>query len=160
METQASAVAAEIAKRIGGHYRVMHLPDSVDAAALQEMMKLPDVRETLELLQRADLVVHGIGRADAMAQRRRLPLEDLDKLKKKKAVGEAFGDFFDSEGRTVLKTSNVTLGIGKVNKGTKMVAVAAGERKAEAIIAGTRHETHDSLITDEAAAQKIAALLK
>ena len=160
VETQASAVAAEIAKRIGGHYRVMHLPDSLDAVALQEMMKLPDVRETLELLQRADLVVHGIGRADAMAQRRRLSIEDMEVLKKKKAVGEAFGDFFDNEGKTVLKTSTVTLGIGKVNKGTKMVAVAAGEKKAEAIIAATRHEIHDSLITDEAAAQKIVALFK
>ena len=160
VETQASAVAAEIAKHIGGHYRVMHLPDSLDAVALQEMMKLPDVRETLELLQRADLVVHGIGRADAMAKRRRLSADDLDILRKNKAVGEAFGDFFDSEGKTVLKTSSVSLGIGKAYKESKMVAVAAGERKAEAIIAATRHEKHDSLITDEAAAQKIVALMK
>ncbi|MBR5111153.1 MAG: hypothetical protein IK099_13320 [Clostridia bacterium] len=160
VETQASTVAAEIAKRIGGHYRVMHLPDSLDAAALQEMMKLPEVRETLELLQRTDLVVHGIGRADTMAQRRRLPADDLDLLRKNKAVGEAFGDFFDSEGKTVLKTSTVTVRLGKNYKESKIVAVAAGERKAEAIIAACRHEKHDSLITDEAAAQKIAALLK
>ncbi|MBR3019864.1 MAG: hypothetical protein IKH57_22790 [Clostridia bacterium] len=160
VETQASAVAAEIAKRIGGHYRVMHLPDSLDAVALQEMMKLPEVRETLELLQRTDLVVHGIGRADTMAQRRRLPAEDLEILRKKKAVGEAFGDFFDSEGKTVLKTSTVTVRLGKNYKESKIVAVAAGERKAEAIIAACRHEKHDSLITDEAAAQKIVTLLK
>ena len=160
VETQASAVAAEIAKHIGGHYRVMHLPDSLDAVALQEMMKLPEVRETLELLQRTDLVVHGIGRADAMAQRRRLPADDLEILRKKKAVGEAFGDFFDIEGRTVLKTSTVTVRLGKNYKESKLVAVAAGERKTEAIIAACRHEKHDSLITDEAAAQKIVALLK
>ena len=160
VETQASAVAAEIAKRISGHYRVMHLPDSLDAAALQEMMKLPDVRETLELLQRADLVVHGIGRADTMAQRRRLSADDVEILRKKKAVGEAFGDFFDGDGKTVLKTSTVSLGIGKAYKESRMVAVAAGERKAEAIIAATRHEKHDFLITDEAAAQKIVALMK
>ena len=60
----------------------------------------------------------------------------------------------------MLKTSTVSLGIGKAYKESKMVAVAAGERKAEAIIAATRHEKHDSLITDEAAAQKIVALLK
>ena len=66
----------------------------------------------------------------------------------------------DSEGKTVLKTSSVSLGIGKAYKESKMVAVAAGEKKAEAIIAATRHEKHDSLITDEAAAQKIVALLK
>ena len=159
VETQANAVAEEIARRIGGHHRVMHLPDSLDASALQEMMKLPEVKETLELLQRADLVVHGVGRADSMAQRRRLSVEALETLKKHRAVGEAFGDFFDFDGKTVLQTSTVSLGIGKAYKESKMVAVAAGERKAEAIIAAARHETHDSLITDEAAAQKIVNLL-
>ena len=159
VETQANAVAAEIARRIGGHHRVMHVPDSLDAAALQEMMKLPEVRETLELLQRADLVVHGVGRADSMAQRRHLSVEALELLKKQRAVGEAFGDFFNIEGKTVLQTSTVSLGIGKAYKESKMVAVAAGERKAEAIIAASRHEAHDSLITDEAAAQRIVSLL-
>ena len=159
VETQANAVAAEIARRIGGHHRVMHVPDSLDAAALQEMMKLPEVRETLELLQRADLVVHGVGRADSMAQRRHLSVEAQELLKKQRAVGEAFGDFFNIEGKTVLQTSTVSLGIGKAYKESKMVAVAAGEHKAEAIIAASRHEAHDSLITDEAAAQRIVNLL-
>lgn len=159
VEIQASAVAAEIARRVGGHHRVMHLPDSLDAAALHEMMKLPEVRETLELLQRTDLVVHGIGRADVMAQKRHLAPEALELLKKKHAVGEAFGDFFDFEGQTVLQASTVSVGLSKLHKDSRMVAVAAGERKAEAIIASTRHEKHDSLITDEAAAQRIVALL-
>jgi len=159
VETQANTVAAEIARRVGGHHRVMHLPDTLDAAALQEMMRLPEVRETLELLQRTDLVVHGIGRADAMARRRRLTAEENEILRKHKAVGEAFGDFFDFEGKTVLQASTVSLGLGKLHKDSRMVAVAAGEGKAEAIIAATRHEKHDSLITDEAAAQKIVSLL-
>ena len=160
VETQASTVAAEIARRIGGHHRVMHLPDTLDSAALQEMMKLPEVRETIELLQRTDLVVHGIGRADAMALRRHLTAEDQETLKKHHAVGEAFGDFFDFQGKTVLQASTVSLGIGKLHENSLMVAVAAGEAKAEAIIAATRHESHNSLITDEAAARRIVALLR
>ena len=160
VETQASAVAEEIARRVGGHHRVMHLPDTLDAPALQEMMRLPDVRETLELLQRTDLVVHGVGRADVMARRRHLSAEGLETLRDKKAVGEAFGDFFDFNGKTVLQASTVSLGLGKAYKESKMVAVAAGERKAEAIIAATRHEMHDSLITDEAAARRIVSLLE
>jgi len=75
-------------------------------------------------------------------------------------VGEAFGDFFDFSGKTVLQTSTVSLGLAKLHKESLMVAVAAGERKAEAIIASTRHEKHDSLITDEAAAKKILSLLQ
>ena len=160
VEIQANTVAAEIARRVGGHHRSMHLPDTLDQAALQEMMKLPEVRETLDLLRRTDLVVHGIGRADVMAQRRRLPADDVEKLRTHRAVGEAFGDFFDFDGKTVLQASTVSLSLGKAYKESKMVAVAAGERKAEAIIAATRHEKHDSLITDEAAAQAIVSLLE
>ena len=160
VEIQANTVAAEIARRVGGHHRSMHLPDTLDPAALQEMMKLPEVRETLDLLRRTDLVVHGIGRADVMAQRRRLSVDDMEKLRSHRAVGEAFGDFFDFDGKTVLQASTVSLSLGKAYKESKMVAVAAGERKAEAIIAATRHEKHDSLITDEAAAQAIVSLLE
>ena len=159
VETQANMVAAEIARRLGGHHRIMHLPDALDAQALQEMMKLPEVKETLDLLQRADLVVHGIGRADDMAQRRRLDAQDIDTLRQRKAVGEAFGDFFDLSGKTVLRASTVSLELSRAYKESRMVAVAAGERKAEAIIAASRHEKHDSLITDEGAAQKIVSLL-
>ena len=159
VENQANTVAAEIARRIGGHHRAVHLPDTMDAAALQEMMKLPEIKEPLEMLRRCDLVVHGIGRADVMAQKRSLSPDLMEKLRKKKAVGEAFGDFFDFEGHTVLQAGTVTAGLGLLHKDSRMIAVAAGERKAEAIIAATRHETHDSLITDEAAARRIAALL-
>ena len=159
VETQANAVAAEIARRLGGHHRIMHLPDALDAQALQEMMKLPEVKETLDLLQRADLVVHGIGRADDMAQRRRLSAEMMEVLNRNRAVGEAFGDFFDIEGKTVLRASTVSLELSKAYKENRMVAVAAGERKAEAIIAACRHEKHDSLITDEGAARCIVSLL-
>lgn len=159
VETQASAVAAEIARHIGGHYRVMHLPDNLDASALQEMMRLPEVRETLELLQHTDLVVHGVGRADVMAQTRQLSSAEMEIIHRRQAVGEALGDFFDFEGRTVLQMSTVSGGLEKQRRKSAMVAVAAGERKAEAIIAALRHEPHDSLITDEAAAQRIASLL-
>lgn len=161
MESQANTIAAEIARRIGGHHRVMHLPDTLDAAAMQEMMKLPEVRETVDLLERTDLVVHGIGRADVMARRRGLDAEKQELLKKRGAVGEAFGDFFDFQGKTVLQASTVSLGIvGKLHQNSLMVAVAAGSDKAEAIIAATRHEAHQSLITDEAAARRIVALLE
>ena len=41
VETQANTLAEEIAGKLGGHYRLIHLPDIMDAAAMQEMLKLP-----------------------------------------------------------------------------------------------------------------------
>ena len=40
LETQANTVAAEIAGRLGGHHRLMHLPDDIDEAAMAELRKL------------------------------------------------------------------------------------------------------------------------
>ena len=160
-ETQANAVAAEIARRVGGHHRVIHLPDNLDAAALQELLRLPEIQETLSRLQRADLVMHGVGRADVMAEKRHLSPEGLEQLRARQAVGEAFGDFFDFEGRTVYQAGTLSAaGLGFAHQNALMIMVAAGERKAEAIIAAARHERHDSLITDESAARRIAQLLE
>ena len=44
---------------------------------MAEIRKNPDVTETLELLQRADVVLYGIGRADDMGLKRQLPTDQL-----------------------------------------------------------------------------------
>ncbi|MBR3904486.1 MAG: hypothetical protein IKJ51_02090 [Clostridia bacterium] len=160
VETQANTIAAEMAGRLGGRHQSIHLPDNLDIAALQEMMKVPEIAEALSLLQNSGLIVHGVGRADIMAQQRRLNPDILENLRRKKAVGEAFGDFFDFNGQTVWQAGTVSAALAHQNPHCKMVAVAAGEKKAEAIIASTRHDAHDTLITDEGAARRMIALLE
>ena len=160
VETQANTIAAEMAGRLGGRHQSIHLPDNLDIAALQEMMKVPEIAEALSLLQNSGLIVHGVGRADIMAQQRRLNPDILETLRRKKAVGEAFGDFFDFNGQTVWQAGTVSAALAHQNPHCKMVAVAAGEKKAEAIIASTRHDAHDTLITDEGAARRMIALLE
>lgn len=159
VESQANVIAADIAARIGGRYRVIHLPDSLDQEALDEMRRLPEVEEVLGLMQQARLVVHGVGRADEMAMRRGLDSETRKWLSERGAVGEAFGDFFNEQGETVYQMSTVSVGLGRFDTPPGLVAVAAGTGKAEAIIAAARHEGHDSLITDEGAAGRICDLL-
>lgn len=160
VETQANTIAAEMAGKLGGRHQSIHLPDNLDIAALQEMMKVPEIAEALSLLQNSGLIVHGVGRADIMAQQRRLNPDILETLRRKKAVGEAFGDFFDFNGQTVWQAGTVSAALAHQNPHCKMVAVAAGEKKAEAIIASTRHDAHDTLITDEGAARRMIALLE
>lgn len=158
-DTQANAVAADLAQRLGGQYRMIHLPDSLTQDTLEEMRKLPGIEEGLKLLGKANLIVHGVGRADTMAARRGLGKDIMDLLRDKGAVGEAFGDFFNAKGETVWQMSTVSAEIGRTDNGALMVAVAAGSAKAEAIIASARHEKHDSLITDQGAAERMIALL-
>ncbi len=159
VETQANTLAAELARKLGGHHRLIHLPDHMDAAAMHEMRKLPEIRETIELLQRADVILHGIGRADEMAKHRHLTVSLTRKLLADGAVAEAFGYYFDREGNCLYTASSVGVDLGRLKPNCLMVAVAAGEKKAEAMIAVLRHYKHEMLVTDEGAARRIIELL-
>lgn len=159
VETQANTLAAEIARKLGGHHRLMHIPDHMDAAAMQEMRKLPEVRETIELLQRADVILHGIGRADEMARHRHLSVSLTRKLLTEGAVAEAFGYYFDQEGKCLYTASSVGVDLGRLKPNCLMIAVAAGPKKAEAMIAVLHHYRHEMLVTDEGAARKIIEML-
>jgi central glycolytic genes regulator len=153
LETQANTVASEIAKRLGGHHRLMHLPDQLDELAMAEMRKVTEITETLELLQRADVVLYGIGRADDMGQKRQLPQNVLADVLRGGAVAEAYGCYFDRDGNVVFSASTVAHDLGKLKPNCAMIAVAAGARKAEAIRAVMKSRPQAMLVTDEGAAR-------
>lgn len=159
VETQANTLVAEIARKLGGHHRLMHLPDHMDQAALQEMLKLPEIKETMELLQRADIIIHGIGRADVMANYRHLPVALAKRLTEQGAVAEAFGYFFDRDGNNLYSASSVGVDLTTLNRDCQMIAVAAGKHKAEAMVAVLRHYQHQMLVTDEGAAEEMIRLM-
>ena len=158
LETQANTIASEIAKRLGGHHRLMHLPDLLDEQVLTELRKLGDVTETLDLLQRADVVLHGIGRADEMAEKRQLSPTLEHQVLVDGAVAEAYGCYFDEGGHIVYSASVVAHDLGKLKPSCAMLAVAAGKRKARAIVAVMRNRSHAMLATDEGAALEILSL--
>jgi central glycolytic genes regulator len=155
LETQANAVASQIAGRLGGHHRLMHLPDDVDDVAMTELRRFPEVTETLELLQRADVVLYGIGRADDMGQRRQLPAELLNSVLQRGAKAEAYGCYFNADGDVVYSASSVSRDLGKLKPDCAMIAVAAGARKALAIRAVMNSRPQAMLVTDEGAARLI-----
>lgn len=155
---QANTLAAEIAQRLGGHHLMLHLPDQMDEAAMQEMLKVPEVREAVDRLQRADVILHGIGRADESARERKLSVPQMRRLEEGGAVAEALGYYFDAQGKVLLASSSVGVDIHHLMPSCQMIAVAAGSRKAQAIAAIVRHYPHAALITDEGAAKAMLAL--
>lgn len=160
VETQANTLAAEIAAKIGGHHRLIHLPDQMDEAAKTELLKLPDVKEAIELVQRADLILHGIGKAIETMKDRKLNRHDQSRLVEMKAKGESLGGYFDIDGHCLLESSSVGVDLAKLSSRCRMIAVAAGESKAEAIISVMRHHPHQLLVTDEGAARKMLEILQ
>lgn len=159
VELQANTLAEEIAGRLGGHYRLIHLPDTMDATAMQEMLKLPEVSEAMQLLERADVILHGIGTAAEMMKQRRLPHEIQSKLKEQGARGESFGAYYDLDGRCLMGSSGVGVDLARLKPTCRMIAAAAGASKAEAIISILRHTPHSLLVTDQGAAERILRIL-
>ena len=155
VETQANTLAAEIAQRLGGHHRLLHLPDHMDEAARQEMLKLPEVRETIDRLQRADVILHGVGLADDTARERELPASLARRLRDEGAVAESLGYYYDADGRALLASSRVGIDLEGLRPSCRMVAVSAGARKAQAIAAVMRSRPYALLVTDEGAAQEM-----
>lgn len=158
-QTQADAVAGELANRIGGECRLMHLPEGMDQDTLSKTAKLPGIRATLQLMRNADIILYGVGRADDMAQRRGMSLQMRRQLQKNGAVGEALGDFFDLHGRVVYQSPSLSSELGSGKKGALSIMSAAGERKAQAVLAAVRWHPPWALILDEGVARKVLSLL-
>ena len=159
LETQANTLASEMAKRLGGHHRLMHLPDHLDEQALAEMKKIQEIAEMLDMLERADVVLHGIGRADDMAEKRQLSAALHREVLENGGVGEAYGCYFSVDGQLVHAASAVSQRLGVLKPNCALLAVATGKRKAEAIIAVMRSRAHALLVTDEGAARAILDML-
>ena len=159
VRTQANTLAEEFARKLGGHHRMLHLPDGLSGEAADELRRLPMVRETLEIVHNADVVLYGIGRAAELMQRRGVSSAERARLEAEGAVAEALGFYFDAKGR-VVGGSSVAIDIADIGRRSRAAMAAAGAGKAEAIIAVCMHHPHKLLGTDEGAAMRMLELLR
>lgn len=160
VELQANTVAAALADRLGGNYRLFHVPDDLGEEAMTSLMAEPKIREVLELIRSARIVLHGIGTAEEMARRRGLPAEHVAILKQNHAVGEAFGYYFDAQSRIVYASNSVGLRFEDLEGVELVVAVGGGRSKADAALAVLSSRHQDVYITDEGAARTMLERLK
>lgn len=159
VETQASTLAAKLAGKLGANYQLLHVPDNLSHGALETMMNEPDIKETIENVSKADILIFGIGRADDMSKRRGLQEEQIQKLLEKGAVAEAFGYYFNKKGEVIYKTPTMALSFDDVKNIENIVAIAGGTNKAEAIIATKTYNPAMVLVTDEGAAKEMLRLI-
>jgi len=155
MELQANTIASDMAKKTGANYRLLHVPDHLGEEAYQSLMQEPNVQEVVSVIRQARIVVHGIGNAVRMAERRKVDAETIEALRREEALAEAFGYYFNREGQVVHKMPTVGLRLEDIQRIETVIGVAGGSSKGEAIAAIMRFGHEDILITDEAAAKVI-----
>lgn len=157
--TQSNSIAVKLAEKLGGSYRLLYVPDGLSEEALKHMVENGEIKETLELIEKMNILVFGIGRADTMARRRNLTSDKINFLEETGAVAEAFGHYFDINGNEVWEYKTIGLSLDKFRNIDVAIAVAGGEDKAEAIIAVSSLNKNMQLVTDELAANKILEIL-
>lgn len=158
VELQANTVASTMAKRTGGNYRLLHVPDHLSEEAYQSLMQEPNIREVVSVIRQSRIIVHGIGEAERMAKRRKMEEGAIRALKEAGAVAEAFGFYFDKDGRVVYRMPTIGLRLEDIERTEKVIAIAGGSSKGEAIAAVMLFGHEDMLVTDEAAAKAMLNL--
>lgn len=161
VKMQANTIAAEFANNTGNEYRTLYLPEHLSEAAYNAMIHEPIVKDMLDLYDRTDIVVHGVGSADEMAWRRNSTSDEVDKLREHGAIGEAFGYYFDETGKAVQRIRTVGLQLEQVKKCPTVIALAGGASKAKAILAYfTNAPEQTNFITDLSAAQEMLKIIR
>jgi central glycolytic genes regulator len=155
MELQSGTIVANMAKRTGGQYRLLHVPEDIGEEAVHSLLSQPNIREVSTLVRSARIAVHGIGNALEMARRRRVASEIVEKLSDEGAVAESFGYYFNQDGEVIHRTPTIGLRLEDIAQTNTIIAVAGGASKAKAIVAVLKNGQEDILIIDESAARTI-----
>lgn len=155
VETQSNTLAARLAKKVDGKYRLLHVPDNLSESAISTIIKEKSIGDVLECIYNADILIYGVGRANKMARRRGLDDTKIKEIEGKGGLGEAFGYYFDKNGNIVYATPSIGIKNSRIHKINTLIAVAGGSSKAEAILSTEINNHNSVLITDEGAAKRL-----
>lgn len=156
VKNQANTICSLMADKVGAKHRVFYVPDQVSKEIYDSFINEPLVREVLDLIKSASMVLHGIGDAITMAERRNTSSDDMKKIINGKGVGEAFGYYFNEDGEIVHKVLTVGLQLDDLKQIDHVLAVAGGSSKAKAIRSYMKKAPASTvLITDEGAAKSL-----
>lgn len=155
MEQQAGTIAAKIAKTMGAQYRLLHTPDYMEKSTAQILEQDKHIKDLVKTIRSSTILVHGIGLAAEMAQRRVLSAEEKNHLQRTGARGEALRYYFDQKGNIVYELTGIGIQMEDLDRIKHVIAVAGGSNKAQAIEAVLNYGKQHVLITDRGAAERI-----
>lgn len=160
VERQANFLTAQLAQKLNGSYKLLHIPENIsDEKLIHKMLNEKSIKEVIDLLRKTNILIYGIGRADEMAVRRGLNEEEVSNILENGAVGEAFGHFFNRNGSIMYTSPSIGFKKEEIQRIPTLIAVAGSKNKAEAIISALINSKNSVLITDEGAAKEILNII-
>jgi len=155
-------VVQRLADKTGGEGYFMPVPLAADSLSDKAvMLSQKSVQAVLALAHQSTLCLVGVGELGPQAhmlQTGVLTRSEYDDLRAAGAVGDLAGQFLDVAGRRVASEVNdraLSVGLDDL-RGRKVVAVAGGAVKADAITAALMSGVVTDLIIDESAAVAMA----
>ncbi|KAB7897995.1 sugar-binding transcriptional regulator [Rouxiella sp. S1S-2] len=154
-------VMHRIAEKTGAHAYIMPVPFLANTVEDKEvLLSQRGVREVFSMAESAEVKLVGIGTVEAAAQLVEAGMvqeDEMQDISSSGGVGELIGHFFDRHGRAIntqltARTLAVTL---DTNRADKIVAIAGGENKIDAIRAVLASGLLHGLITDEITASAL-----
>ncbi|WP_061995908.1 sugar-binding domain-containing protein [Clostridium sp. ATCC 25772] len=159
IECHSNTLAGRLASKLNGNYEILHIPDNLSSNTYKALLNEEGIKEIFNNIAKSNIVIHGIGNANEMSKRRELKKAAMEKIQHLDAVGEAYGHYFNYEGKIVHSMETIGIQKNQVPSIEYMIAVAAGKAKAKAIIAVARGTENEVLVTDEATAREIYDVL-
>jgi len=148
----------------GLHLNLISAPLMVSRPELRdELINERSIRSVYQMIDYADMSVVGIGGMDENAtvlSNGILTKDEQTILAMKGAVGDILNHFYDKDGNPVessIEDRLISTSLDKLAKLKKVIGVAGGRRKVEAIYAVLRRGYLNVLITDEGTANNLLA---
>jgi len=157
-EFQANTLAEKLANKLSSNYKTLYTPDVLSKETIDSLLGEPEIKETIDTIEKIDLLIFGIGRAETMSKRRSLSEEKIGMILNKGSVAEAFGYYFNKDGEIVYEMSTIGIKLDKFKKMDNLIAVAGGVHKAMAIVSICKLNPNLVLVTDEDVAKEILKL--
>lgn len=164
-EVHATQVTRRLADLIGGPATLLPAPGIVGSRNARDvLMKDRFVREALDLFPKVTLALVGIGATEpsrALASSGNVfSPQEIKLLAAKGAVGDICLRFFNADGRAVITELNdrvISIELDRLRAVRRVVAIAGGRRKLNAIRGALAGKLVNVLITDLVSAERLLA---
>jgi len=165
VQMHATQLTARLAKLTGGDARLL-LVQGITSSREAKLVMLADpvVRETMDLFGRLSLAVIGIGAiqpSELLAQSGNVfSRQEMTMLHDAGAVGEISYRFYDGNGKpieTPLNDRVIGISLDDLKRTRRVIALAGGESKTQAIAGALKLGVIDVLVTDKFTAARMTA---
>ncbi len=165
VQTHATQLTARLAKLTGGEPRLL-LVQGITSSREAKLVMLADpvVRGTMDLFGRLSLAIIGIGAVEPSELLARsgnvFSRQEMAMLHDAGAVGEISFRFYDKDGKPVETPLNervIGISLEDLKKADRVMALAGGESKTQAIAGALRLGVIDVLVTDKFTAARLTA---